>query len=231
MDRVQRKADIIRDVAFAAAMASSIPVANDIGAAAFKVYQDGLLREAGSPSDPIERMLIEQFTLAHHRVGQLHAQAENAKRIEGSKVYTTAAVRLLGELRRLALAIKQYREPSAKKQFTVVRQQNVSNGGQQVAYLDQSGTPQGQIPFNHASNEEGSSKRLEYVPQTEFIPEPQTASSRATEPALARSIDAGRAGAAAPGGLEEPAVEALNRATNSGRQSQVGRKRRTASRR
>ncbi len=74
MERVQRKTDTIRDLAFAAAMAAAIPMAKDIGVAAFKVYRDGLLKEAGSPTDPVEIMLVEQLALAHHRVAQLHAQ-------------------------------------------------------------------------------------------------------------------------------------------------------------
>ena len=130
MARVQHKANIIRTFAFPAAMATAIPMGQNIGAAAFKVYQDRLLQDAGSPTDPVETMLLEQLSLAHLRVAQLHAQAEHTKSIEEAKVYTTAATRLTGEVRRLALAIKQYREPSGRKQFTVVRQQNDSTGGQ-----------------------------------------------------------------------------------------------------
>lgn len=37
-------------------------------------------------------------------------------------------LRLTGELRRLALALKRYRQPASTKHFTVVRQQNVSAG-------------------------------------------------------------------------------------------------------
>ncbi len=230
MARVQHKAGVIRNLAFPAAMATAIPVAQDIGAGAFKVYRDGLLREAGSPTDPVEVMLVEQISLAHHRVAQLHAQAEQSKTIEGAKVYSTAATRLTGEVRRLALALKQYREPSGKKQFTVVRQQNVSAGGQQVAYLDQGGPPQGQIPFNSAGSEQGS-RRLAYAPQTAFIPESQAASSRPAEPAFARPTDAGGARAAAIVGPPEPTMEVLDGATNRGGQGPVGSERSLAAER
>ena len=209
MARVQHKANIIRTLAFPAAMASAIPMAKDIGSAAFKVYQDGLLQEAGSPSDPVERMLLEQLTLAHHRVAQLHAQAEQATSIEATKVYMTAAGRLTGEVRRLALAIKQYREPSGKKQFMVVRQQNVSTGGQQVAYLDQSSPPQGQIPFNFVGNEQGS-KRIEHAPETTPISESQTGKGRAAEPIPARSVDAAGTRATSASGSCEPALDLLD---------------------
>lgn len=209
--RVQHKANMIRTLAFSAAMATAVPVAKEIGSAAFKVYQDDLLREAGSPTDPVERMLLEQLTLAHHRVAQLHAQAEQVTSIEAAKVYMTAATRLTGEVRRLALALKQYREPSGKKQFMVVRQQNVSTGGQQVAYLDQTRAPKGQIPFDNVGNELGT-KRLEHAPQAAIIPESQSQapSGRAAEPALAWPADAGRARAAATVGAREPTLDALD---------------------
>ncbi len=144
LERVNRKANTIRTLAFPAAMAVAVPVAKDISAAAFKVYQDRLLREAGNPTDPVEIMLLEQLSLAHLRVAQLHAQAELAKSIEEMKICSTAATRLTGEVRRLALALKQYREPSSKRQFTVVRQQNVSTAGQQVAFQGPWRAKQGQ---------------------------------------------------------------------------------------
>jgi hypothetical protein len=156
MDRVQHKANIIRDVAFPAAMAGAIPVAKDVGTAAFKVYRDGLLREAGSPTDPVEVMLIEQLALAHHRIAQLHVQAEQAKGVEESKVYTMAAVRLTGELRRLALTLSQYRQPVPKRQFTLIKQQHLSRAGQQIAYLDRGNESQSQIPCDGGGGKLGS---------------------------------------------------------------------------
>ena len=168
MDRVQRKADIIRDLAFPAAMATAIPVSKEIGTAAFKVYRDGLLKQAGSPTDPIEVMLIEQLALAHHRTAQLHAQAEQAKSVEESKVFTMAAVRLTGELRRLALALSQYRQPAPRRQFTLIKQQNLSRTGQQIAYLDQANESQAQVPFDGGGGKLGSTEAL----QISSSPEP-----------------------------------------------------------
>jgi hypothetical protein len=148
MERVQHKADVIRDVAFPAAMAAAVPVAKDIGTAAFKLYRDELIEQAGSPSDPIEIMLIEQLTLAHHRVAQLHVQAEQAKMVEESKIFTMAAVRLTGELRRLALALSQYRQPMSRRQFTLIKQQNVARGRQQVAYIDRDTSFSPKVPYS-----------------------------------------------------------------------------------
>ncbi len=220
--RVRCKAGIIRNLAFPAAMAASVPVSKEIGAAAFKVFMDGLLRDAGNPSDPVEIMLLEQLTLAHLRVGQLHTQVEITKSIEAVKVYSTAAVRLTGEVRRLALALKQYREPSARKQFTVVRQQNVSAAGQQIAYIAQSNSS----PKNSLTQDgELASKRLEHAPQTAFIPKPQAASSRPPEPAPARQLDARGAETAQADCPQKQAVETLDGPEDGGRQETVGSER------
>src|SRR5690349_6037064 len=37
-------------------------------------YVTDLLHEAGNPKDPVERMLVEQLVLAHHKIGSLHAE-------------------------------------------------------------------------------------------------------------------------------------------------------------
>ena len=161
MDQLQIKAKIIRDMAFPAAMAAAIPLTKEIDSAAFKVYRDRLLQDAGSPTDPIEIMMVEQIMLAHHRVAQLHIKAEEARTVDEFKVYSTAATRLLGEMRRSALALKQYRQPTPNRQFTVIKQQNNAQG-QQIAYLDQQGNElQAQIPFSDGGGELGSNEVLQ----------------------------------------------------------------------
>lgn len=74
-----------------------------------QVYLRQLLEDAGSPVDPIERMLIEQLALAHHNIGRLHMRAAAAREPEEHKVLNAAAARLMGEFRRSALALKFYR--------------------------------------------------------------------------------------------------------------------------
>ena len=135
MEKVGHQADLIRDAAFAALMASSVPIGKEVAASGFKVYLDRLREESGNPNDPIERMMIEQIAMAHFRIGQLHARAESAKTAEESKIFLGAAARLTSEFRRLALAVKQYRDPGGRRQFTVVRQQNVSAGGSRLRML------------------------------------------------------------------------------------------------
>src|SRR4051794_23672514 len=46
-----------------------------IPAQSYDIYLQSLMTEAGNPSDPIERMMIEQIAIAHHNIGRLHVRA------------------------------------------------------------------------------------------------------------------------------------------------------------
>ena len=48
-------------------------------ALAYKKFRDRLLADCGSPTDPIEVMLIEQLALAHLNTGRLHHQAGHGR--------------------------------------------------------------------------------------------------------------------------------------------------------
>jgi hypothetical protein len=39
------------------------------GTDVFKLYVERQLQDCGNPSDPVERMLVEEMLLAHHTVG------------------------------------------------------------------------------------------------------------------------------------------------------------------
>jgi hypothetical protein len=78
---------------------------------AFNQYVSDVLEKGGSPKDPIERMLMEQLILAHHNIGRLQVQAAGSKGTAEAEMYNTAAVRLMGEFRKTALALKTYRMP------------------------------------------------------------------------------------------------------------------------
>jgi hypothetical protein len=75
----------------------------------YQRYLEKLVENAGSPTDPLPTMLVEQLGLLHLIVPGLLAAAAQAKSIEGTKVYAAASARLLGEMRRLILAIQEYR--------------------------------------------------------------------------------------------------------------------------
>jgi len=81
----------------------------------FQVYRDKLLHDAGSPTDPLEVMLIEQLALAHFNIGRLHMKSccvENPKLVIA---YADSATRLLGEFRRCTLALEDFRAKQAAR--------------------------------------------------------------------------------------------------------------------
>ncbi len=111
----------------------------NLGTLGARAYFNTIMREAGEPTDPIERMMVEQMILAHHRIAHLYSRADLTQTPEYAKLLNGSANRLLGEFRRLALAIKAYRLPPASRSFAVIAQQNVvASGSQQVSYTDQS---------------------------------------------------------------------------------------------
>lgn len=163
---------------------------DNVPAQAFDFYMQGLLKEAGQPSDPIDRMMIEQIALAHHNIGRLYVLAAGAETLAQAVAYNGAAVRLLAEFRRTALSLKKYREPPAAKHFTVVQQQNLAQN-QQVALIAAEESNQQRFS-NQCDSELTSKKVIEHVPQQNIIPQPQTRGSRETEPVEAQRSHAVR---------------------------------------
>ena len=126
---------VVRDLKIPAALAVITETARSSGA---RVAMDEFLAEAGGSKDPLERILLQQVLLAHHRIADLHARAAEAKNLIVAKECSAAAARLTGELRRLILSIRVYRQPPAQRSFSVITQQNVvASGSQEVQYVDQ----------------------------------------------------------------------------------------------
>src|SRR5262249_41618823 len=108
-------AEILREAVFPATMAAALSPSNQVEAGGYRVFLERIFEESGNPTDPIERMMIQQLALAHYRIGELHIEAANAKGTETTKLYTTATGKLLGEFRRLALALREYRSRPERK--------------------------------------------------------------------------------------------------------------------
>jgi hypothetical protein len=90
-------------------------MADALGMAQFDVhacraYLDRFVADAGGTRDPVERVLLEGLAFAHLRLADLQSNAAQAKSIEAAKAYTSAAARLLGEIRRTALSLRAYRD-------------------------------------------------------------------------------------------------------------------------
>jgi hypothetical protein len=73
-------------------------------------YLDELTRQAGSTTDPIEQMLVQQLVWAYHAIGVLHVQAGSSKRAAEVTAYHAAVARLMAEFRRSSLALQAYRQ-------------------------------------------------------------------------------------------------------------------------
>ena len=147
-----------REMLFPACFSSVVGTEN-VEAMGAKVYLNSFVRDAGEPTDPIELILLQQLLMAHHRVAQLHARAEGVTSPEAVKILNAAASRLLSEVRRLALAIRQYRSPISPRQFSVVHQQNVvASGKQTVAYVDQSSSAQAKVTLSSRSELEAETE-------------------------------------------------------------------------
>lgn len=97
-------------------MASALNLDKYFDTGAYRTYLAGVMRDLGNPTDPVERMLIEQLCIAHFRVAQLHAGAGQAQGLEATKLLNTVAARMLGEMRRTALSLKAYRTSAAPTQ-------------------------------------------------------------------------------------------------------------------
>lgn len=122
--RAKREANFIDEQLLPAGLRAILGInEGDMSAMGVRLY---LIRITAGITDPVEKMMVQQFSIAHHRLLQLHSRATETQSLEAVKVYNAAAARLQGELRRLALAIRTYRAPVSPKTFTVVEQQNVA---------------------------------------------------------------------------------------------------------
>jgi hypothetical protein len=135
----EQQAQLLKTHAYPAFMASVVGAsfAGLVESARYVAFLDQVMHDAGNPSDPIERMLVEQLSLSHLHIGLLHTKAATSRTADVAKTYLSAANRMQAEFRRDALALKELRSPNRTKSFTVVKQANVAAGDQQVALVTQ----------------------------------------------------------------------------------------------
>jgi hypothetical protein len=150
-NQAEKDAAIVREVVVPSCLAAIIGEQN-AGSAGTKLAFDSMMGEAGDLKDPVEKMLVEQILLLHFRLATLQVEAAEVHEVERVKAYNGALARLLGEFRRLALALRTYRAPVSAKAFTVVHQQNVAAaGGNQKVEYSQDGKPPGNSEKNSFS--------------------------------------------------------------------------------
>lgn len=178
----QAQAEAITKTSAAAVLATCLgkTYGKVIGSNGFKAYVEANLEASGNPTDPIVRMMIEQLVIAHHRIGDLHAEAACAGNPEVAALYQATAARLMNEFRKSAMALREYQTPVTSPNVTVVGQQNVATGHQQIAFVN------GQDPAekkSRRSEQRGKEpKAITHEEPIQLDTKPSPSGSRQTEP-------------------------------------------------
>jgi hypothetical protein len=144
---------VIRDALIPAMMQLASGSHHQIGGAEFKSYRDVLVREAGS-QDVLEQTLLEQVALAHLSASQLLANAGLEKTSKAAGIYATAAAKLMGEVRRTVVAIKELRSPTPPASITIAATQQVNlttKAETEVAAAEEKMGSQSKLGSNNAS--------------------------------------------------------------------------------
>ena len=81
----------------------------------FKIYLDDFLKAMGSPTDPLERMLVEQLATANLAIGRLHMRAGASKSAAEASVCLGAVARLMAEVRRTSVALHTWQASRGKQ--------------------------------------------------------------------------------------------------------------------
>ena len=110
--RVAGEAEFLAKRLFSAQLTAAMNLDYIAHPESFLEMHDQLMEDAGNPSDPIERMQIEQLIMAHFRIGALHVQANQTESIEGKRILNGATARLMGEFRKLSIALRASRAAS-----------------------------------------------------------------------------------------------------------------------
>jgi hypothetical protein len=168
-----------------------------IGSTGYSAYRDRFVQQAGNPSDPMERLALEQLLLAHLHIGQLHANATNAQSVEAARMYLGMACRMRSEFRRLLLALDEHRSPK-RSTFTVVKQANLAAGDQQIALVDRTRKSSKKDSLRHKDAQLGNKPMgtITNDRQIATYSKSETRSRRAAEPAQVARHHRGRSAAA-----------------------------------
>jgi hypothetical protein len=106
---LNRQTSVLQNVLFASQARASLSLDGTASISSFRVFFARFWSEAGSPRDPVEKLLLEQLAVAHLKVGELYALAAAVKALEFKQLYGNAAVRLLGMVCQLVGTLATYR--------------------------------------------------------------------------------------------------------------------------
>ncbi len=71
-----------------------------LGTTSCITYVAGMVRDAGDPVDPLERLLVEQLVLLNHAAGRLLMKAAQSSTPEASSLLHASAARMFSEYRK-----------------------------------------------------------------------------------------------------------------------------------
>jgi len=148
----------------------------------FRAYRDALVSEAEA-QDVLEQMLLEQIALAHISTFYLQANTGMSKSPEAAGIYATAAAKLMAEVRRTIVALKELRTPRSPPTINVTASQQVNLNAKHDA------TAPGDAAEKTGARSEVGSKH-DTAPRRDRLRDMfGEDSGRASEPAVARAAD------------------------------------------
>ena len=182
--------------------------------AAHVLYRHRILEQAGSPTDPLVEMVIEQFLLANQAIHALFVRAAERSRTDGQQSLPFHRGSLDGRMPQDTADPPGISSPVPPQQLMIVGQQNVAAGDQQVAYVnttDCRGTNR-----KKTSDIEMTSKPVEALEheQPELIAQSEACRGRPAEPVKAQRPDRRRPREIAAQRAEEPPLATHDGATN-----------------
>lgn len=124
-----RRIETMRKAIIPSIVADAVHLDKHVSTPTVGAYMDDFAQRAGGIDDPVEEVIVRQIAQADLIIGQLLAQTTRAQNAPAAQTYGNTACRLIAEVRRLALALKQYRSSDESRKTTIVHQ--VTHVGQQ----------------------------------------------------------------------------------------------------
>ncbi|MGL6094312.1 MAG: hypothetical protein ACRC7O_00740 [Fimbriiglobus sp.] len=100
---------MLRDRAFQVDFVTAAGLGDVVGAEGVRAHLYEFRLAAGNPADPVEALLLDVLALSKHRLGRLHATAEEAESPDAARVFLGAAGRLTAEICRTVTTLSAYR--------------------------------------------------------------------------------------------------------------------------
>jgi hypothetical protein len=113
---LNRQASVIQNICFASQALAALSLDDTATVSAMRLVLAQFREEAGSPSDPVEKLLLDQLVVAHLKVAELYAQAAETPTLEFKQLYAGAAARLLGAICQLVTTLTTYRTGTQRTQ-------------------------------------------------------------------------------------------------------------------